>query len=233
MKTGGTSLEDCTECPPEGQLPPDGNASYVEGSANPCLWECNSGFFLHPTTKKCMPCSSKEDLVCLPGTYYAACNSTSDATCQPCTNAPLAFPQNKSVAVQYVQENCGWTCMVGYFLRFSQLTQRYSCSSCLNTSCERDGYYRETCSQLNRTQNARCVQCSVHAELPLYGMLGRPSAHGKDDCAVTCQRGWWHLKQRNKCCSDNAVLVKSKGDCLCSAGFKAPSPALEGIVCDL
>lgn len=180
---------------------------------------------------------------CQDGFYYNRCASdasegTSDATCQQCTNAPLAL--QPELAVRYTSpgsqenlvglNNCGWMCMVGYFLRFSLVTTLLSCSPCSSTSCAA-GQYRETCTQANRTRNAGCLNCTQ--PVPLYGFLGVSEMPTSDSCPVLCQRGWWYLASRNKCCSDHSIIFKKTGDCVCGSGFQTPSPELNGIVCTI
>lgn len=225
----------------------DNGSYYHHKASRPCYWTCPQGYrrsslnYLTDPLASCQLCRQPHlNGSCPQGRYYAGCASpesegTSDATCQACTNAPLALTPS---AVQYVSagsqkdligvNDCGWMCTVGFFLRFSFVTNLFTCSSCSVSSCP-VGQYRETCSTMNRTSNALCVDCTPPA--PLYGFLQATIPYNANNCSVSCERGWWFLDSKQKCCSDNAVFYKPTGDCVCGGGFKAPSPELEGIVC--
>lgn len=253
--TGSSTIANCT-CPLP--LPQLANYTYTVNATfhhyqalpRPCYWKCPQGYrrsslnYLTDPTASCVLCTQPNPAVpstlCANGSYYAGCASeisdgTADATCQPCTNAPVSAVQG---AVRYVspglQKNlvgvndCGWMCWIGYFLRFSSIINSFSCSSCTTASCPM-GQYRENCTSLNRTVNAGCFNCTPAA--PLYGYLDYAFPYNVNNCTVRCLYGYWYLPSKNKCCSDNAVFSRRVNDCVCSAGFKSPSPQLNGVVC--
>jgi hypothetical protein len=125
--------------------------------------------------------------------------------------------------------DCAWMCTAGFFLRFSTVLNTYSCSACSTTFCPA-GQYRETCTTNNRTVNAACLACTPPP--PVQGYLTQSSEYNMNNCSVKCQKGWWFLSSRRKCCSDNAVILRSTRDCVCGAGFTSPSPDLNGIICN-
>ena len=171
-------------------------------SSVPACDFCASNFFRDGS--ECLACSTG---LCPVGFFRSQCLINQDSTCVPCSSN--SRPQNSRFVTAGIPEfadACRWDCDVGFFQSSS------ACVPCTTSPC-RAGFYRETCSRLSRTTDAKCEPCNTSLPAGAIWIAARNLSDGivshgntKDStCGWMCDNGF--RKVSGACISQGSPYV--------------------------
>ena len=156
---------------------------------NNCSWSCVAGYFTADLS--CKLCNTS---LCPTGFFRASCLPFSDALCSPCTKKP-AHASFQSPGKPYNQDNCSWSCNVGFY-QMNDL-----CQVCNSTRCD-VGQYRTLCLQY---QDSTCQACTNKPLNAAYSSSG--STNDASNCSWVCNSGYFRNSSSCLLCNNSVCNV--------------------------
>lgn len=127
-KAGMDTRPKCVDC-----TPLDNAVAAPSGTANKCMWTCDSGYYWSAAA-----CVKWTVVACVDGQYAVTGTALVDSSCAACSGNPTTLK-----AYSYYTAPCVWACRAGAYQRAD--------GQCMN--CD-GGYYKPLAG------SAACTQCS-------------------------------------------------------------------------